>query len=45
MFSVHVPSRFVQISRSFARTDGTAWVVVAVGVCTAALIYAAFFLN
>jgi len=43
MFSLHVPSRFTQISRSFARTDGTAWLVLLIGVATAVAICAAFY--
>jgi hypothetical protein len=45
MSSVHLPRRLAQISRSFAATDGRAWVVIAIGAATAALIYAAFFLH
>jgi hypothetical protein len=43
MVSMHVPARFTQISRSFAKTDGTAWIVALAGIGTAALICAAFF--
>lgn len=42
MFSTHLPSRFTQISRSFAKTDGTAWVVAVISLVTAALVCAAF---
>ena len=45
MFSVHVPQRFAQISRSFAKTDTTAWIVALIGAISAGLIYAAFFLS
>jgi hypothetical protein len=45
MISVHVPQRFAQISRSFARTDGLAWLVALIGIGTAALICAAFVFN
>ena len=45
MSSVPLTSRLSQLSRSFAKTDGAAWVVLAVAVAAAALIYGAFFLK
>ncbi len=44
MFSAYVPARFTQISRSFARTDKTAWIVTAASVVTGTLVCAVFFL-
>ena len=43
MFSVHVPQRFAQISRSFAKTDAMAWTVTLIAIGTFGLIAAYLF--
>ena len=43
MFTVHVPQRFAQISRSFAKTDGGAWIMILIAVGTFGLVAAYLF--
>ncbi len=43
MFSMHIPQRLGQITRSFANTDGVAWIVGLVAIAVLGLIAAYIF--